>query len=1242
MIIIKCLGNFRNINKVSLSFYSTQYIKPFPFFSYYHINNKKKKEKPIYATLISNKISHFTTYNENIRIKKKKKKEKNHIYVTKKKCDIQNNDIIYHSDNFDEVDKYNINNEINENRIKSDIINLINNIKNINNIQNGHINVNINVINELMNIILHVNYNINCFFNLKKKYVIGFLWSMVKCINIIEHEKLFDQNIITHLKYFFIFLSNKVIQKNLLESLYHPVDIKQFIFSFLNIKLNENNIKAIDSIKIHDLDNFIKYLKCYPYEVKLSHKSETKEKIETNIFYQENNEKQKIKNNKKENNNNQNEHGNHISDQIQNKYLPLLQECIDINLVIHSIYSYICDKIKIINMEIKTVIDFLELANKNSKNGVSSNISNILLYKIQHKNNYNNNYYNNNDNIYYHNNNDNICHHNNSTVSIYNFSVFQVCRFINIIINYNIKQTNKFISSIINILSYEQYYPTKDKINYYNFNQYLSHNVYNENVDIQNDNIIHVSAPKHLCNKWLYKATPRDIASLIRDISRLNFMNYHFYNILIEAFFIKTDPNKNGYTTYGNRNNNTSKNNEAKIKDNINININNNNNSNNNNHYYYGSKTICRKNNNTTHFSSQSNQNLQLEDIRNYVDILTALSNINYTHNKYINFFINKIIKDEKNSVLFFNKKNIQNVVITLRNLLLLIYKENDIINKMIHFIVTNNNHINIKQLIMIYYSLYNYINKIFHMENIKYVGNPSQIFFNISDEKNNITHNNITYNNTTNNYNKLHIHHDDVMSNNKYNAMKEKEHNFSYISIEYIKQYIHHYMFKIFHIIFIKKEHIDSLQGLVNFYYATSYSINNLSLQMYQFFYEHFSYILDTKKKGKENIILETILQIFLFHYKNNIVHKKFLISLLNFMNANILVDLDNLYTITSIAHHFNIINEDFLNTNINFINKEINKIENIKGPTPTDDNISININKTKKEKNYIYYNNDENKEHIDISHSDKQDDIYKYNQLDNTNINNIKNVNVYKKNMINDNNEKYYTNKVMKCIFFLITNNTFLNTSIRNFIKILVLLKKMFKKKTHFNDEEYKITQQIFLSLNIYCKRKENVKKYMNHKINSRNNHDIHFYIRHHFFIPYTILKNIVKRNIVSHKKVHISSFQYKLSDYFNKKKIMYRSEYYLKHGLIVDFLILKNNKPFLLLEIDGIYHFNISTDVGDYDIIHNNMLLLKNGKTLFRNNILESFDHLKFLSIPWYFFLQTQWIKKLDILLNENGLF
>ncbi|ETW21028.1 hypothetical protein PFFVO_00034 [Plasmodium falciparum Vietnam Oak-Knoll (FVO)] len=607
----------------------------------------------------------------------------------------------------------------------------------------------------------------------------------------------------------------------------------------------------------------------------------------------------------------------------------------------------------------------------------------------------------------------------------------------------------------------------------------------------------------------------------------------------------------------------------------------------------------------------------------------------------------------------------------------------------MTNFIISYNNYVDIKQLIMIYYSLYNYINKIYHMENIKYVGNPSQIFSIINEKENNITHtkNETNYINTTNNYNKQHMYHHD-MFNVKYNKTKDKEHHSSFISIEYIKKNIFQYMYKLLHIILTRKKQIDSLQGLANLYYATSFSINNLSVPMYHFFYEHFFYILNIKK-GKENVILQTVVQIFLFHYKNNIVHKTFLISLLNLINYKILIDLHNLCTITSIAYHFNIINQNFLNLSIHFLNKEINKIKNIEGHTTTDDTISITINEKKeKKKNYIYENY-ENKKQMDVLYDHKQDDIYKYDQLNNTNINNIKNLNHSKINMINVYNEKNdtnnmyhtnnilptnniyhtnnilptnniyhtnnilptnniyptnnicHTNKVIKCIFFLVTNNTFLNTSIRNFIKILILLKKLLKKKIHFDDEEYKIIHQIFLYLNIYCKKKENEKKYMNHKRNSTNNHDIHFYIQRHFFIPYTILKDVVKRNIVSHKKVHISSFQYKLSDYFNKKKIKYRSEYYLKQGLIVDFLILKNNKPFLLLEIDGIYHFNISTDVSDYDIIHNNMLLLKNGRTLFRNHILESFDHLKFLSIPWFFFLQTQWIKNLDLLLNKNGL-
>ncbi|CRH03099.1 conserved Plasmodium protein, unknown function [Plasmodium relictum] len=1145
----------------------------------------KERRKLILCKFYSNK-TYFLNNSE---------KEEKKIY---KENNVENKDLVY-----GDLKK----NKINIEKLKNDIIGIIKDVKSI---ENNEI-----VIYNFIDIILHLKNNLNILLYLKEKYLIGYLWSISKTINFLEKKKLMNNEIILNLKYLFVYIANSVIKEKDLQYNNTYINLKQFIFSVLSIRINNNDINEINDGKFYKDEDFMNYL----YNYKSKFKDEKKVNKE---------EKNKQQRKKKAKNNKFNDSNNVYSLKNKNCFFSIYKKNIFMN-VFNSLQYYIIEKLKCINLDVKTTINFLEYSNKNMNYNIKILISNILLNKFH------------------------------SNQNIYDFSIFELCRLINIIVNYNIRNADKLISIIVNLLLYEQIYIQNEII--FNFNLLLLDEFYINDTNFSKY-VLKKNSIKNF-NLWLHNGSKRDISSLIRDFSRIKIMNNNLYKILIECFLYKinyVDINKltdlfefhnsinildknynlskvknsdtnisysknymknfkkydsfklssNIVNTYKIDNcrenkldNNLNRENKTKIKEDILKNI-----STNNISRYQGSNNFImnmkyieeRKDN------KYDEKNISISEIRNCVDVLIGLANVKYFYEKFIHFFVHNIVKNE----YFFNLKNIQNIILVKRNLLILEYNNLLILEKLFNFIIENHKIIEIKQLIMIFYSIYSYIIKQYQSKNVKYNSNTNNLFYTSNTLKND----------------DYYI--DKIKENNEKKKKKE-----IILELYNMKNKLFNQLYKLSDIIFLRKEEINSLQGLVNFYFSLVNSINALSIEKYSLFYEKFWYLL--RKEGKKNIKVQTIAQIFLLHYKNNMIHKKLFLYLLDVFITSLAVDINNMCAITFISYHFNIINKSFFNFILNMLFKEIKNREEQRITLVNNIKYDLNNNEKKNKKvetMMLYKNSSINNNELSfieeyrLNEGNIISDFNKsivYNTFDENydffnDLNNFLGVN-------NNNSKEEIYNKLIKCIWPLVLSSFFLESSKITFLKICLLLKKIFKNKIILNEEERNIVYQIMLGLNLYYK-KNNLKNHLNVPVT--------------FYIPYSILKEAIKNNINLQKKINISSFQYKISNYFNKKRIMYKSEYSLKYGIIVDFLLYRNNKPFLLLEIDGIYHYNISNE-NNYELKYNNIFLMKNGRTIFRNNLMQVLYQLKFISIPWFFFLQSESFKKLQIILKKNEL-
>ncbi|SCL96637.1 conserved Plasmodium protein, unknown function [Plasmodium chabaudi chabaudi] len=1089
--------------------------------------------------------------------------------------------------------------------LKNKIINLINGVKNVDKFESSkNIRNNQLVCQNFVDIIFILQKNVNILFGLKEKYVIGFIWSFCKIINYFEKVTNIERNFILNLKYLFIHIANLIIKHdNIVSKKNNDIDIRQFLFSILSIKFDDTHIKDIQNFKLLNSNNFYNYLR-YVANPDCANES-PKDQIFTNDATPF-----KLSKNEKETNISIEAYTQHSANKIGSKSVNIWpkkqKEYTHPNPIQHSIpgdlntfecnifktnflnvQKFIINKLKEAPLDIKIIINFFELCQKNMCIEIKNSFNHILINKFKDQN------------------------------YISKFSIFELCRYINILVNYNIQIfNNNVIPPIINAIMYDQVYFVNGKLCNYNLVLLCNHGSLGDQncatQQMQNKKLDNLSMTNSngyaKWNTWLYDGTKRDIASLIRDFSRMKIINKNLYYFLIECFFFKIN-----YTT----------------------NLNNQNDSINNSINY----TVSKKNDNS-YSPNTCTFNIN-HDMRNFVDILISLANVNYYYDKFIDFFIYEIIKNEKNNLIFFNTKNMPNLILVVRSLLILGYNDLTIFDTLLNFIIENNKCVEIKQIIMIYYSIYCYIVKAYEKRGIKYYGSDNFLFYTFSSDssKKNNLHNDkfdefIKRDNVESQHNSSY--NEDTITNISNASNKEIEPS---VELSILKKECFNYLYKFTDVIFSRKKEIDSMQGLSNFLFALSNSINNISKKDYDYFYKKFWSIL--KLKGQQNIHLETIVQIFLSHYKNNIFHQDLMLYLLDALISSINVDIHNLSTILYISYHFNIINKPLFDFAIHNLFKEIKSIEqaktvslenasNLENLDMVQTTIQSNFGTTPKFENNI--NNDtKNSNHVNRnSNIDKDVGVYHvnsgtraYNNIESYLIEGSQFKNT-RSNFSNEYNKEDIEKTILKCVWSLSLCNWFLESHLITFLKMCILLKKIFKYKKCLKDEEYNMIYQISLSLNLYYKKNKHI--LVLNKITTN--------MPITFFIPFNIIKESIKRKFaLGNKQTNISSFQYKISSYFNKKKIMHKSEYLLKHGLIVDFLVFKNGNPYLLIEIDGIYHYNISNDPNKYEIIYNDMPLLKNGKTIFRNNVLNILYNYKFVAIPWFSLLQSRSIKELE---------
>ncbi|SBT75324.1 conserved Plasmodium protein, unknown function [Plasmodium ovale] len=1136
-------------------------------------------------------------------------------------------------------------------RLKSDIVNLINRVKAPGRGDNldgscsaGHSDRSSGKdeggLSLFSNVMLRLRQNEEKLFHLKEKYVIGFLWSFSKVIKFVEKDKILSREGNSHMKYHFFHFASLIIKKNYAQfRKINHIDAKQFIFSVLSVKVGDDDVRKVGDSGFWDARLFVKHLRGGETNGKTSKYDYTSAKsgigsvrrADTNRF------------------------GGDVQGKVTEgeAIIPFGVYHPPFKSLLTHVYTDIAEQLNVIPLDTKTTINFLELSNKNMSNDMKEKTRSILLGKFETAEN-----------------------------DIRDFSIFELCRFVNIIVNGNIRKTgNTILPVIIQTLLHEQVYMKNDTA--YDFNEVLrnSYPFYS----INKTKCTRIKGKQRNCYMWLYSGSRRDIASLVRDFSRMNIQNYHLYHMLIKCFFFKMRYKENdsffdihqiekGNNSDAHKNcGNVIKTESVYAKPPINREVNTVDNHGKGlllidthlikvkreEHHKLEKKkrdlsekqnkvsisqTICsprslnggikngkdfpssrysQEEEKCNKWTEQYIHTFEMSDVRNCVDILIGLGNINYYYDSFVQFFIKNIVQKEP-SFFFYNSTNVPNVVLAVRNLLLLGYNNLPTIQKLLKHIIKNHDVIEVKQLIMIFYSIYHYIVKRHQREGVKYFGNCSPLFSvfgstptavhpldgepreNISGDEKNIT--------------MLH-----TIRNNLFEQLHQLE-----------------------HIIFLRREEIDSMQGLVNFYFSLANSINTLSIEKYNFFYKKLWSII--RKRGKEQIQIETIVQTFMLHYKNNVVHKRLMLYLLNLLGYPLPVDFRNLCTLAFISYHFNIINKSFFLFCSKEIFREIKLVEEGWRDFGQRTDFSPITKGEEKERRGTHTHCSLAEPSLNLygtSFNDSQNDVSQFSYVNHPLGNERGEINqpnsifesyivydIYNNGEGNSKSEDFgkgdIFNKVIKCVWSLVLSSCFLESSLSTFFKICILLKKMFKNNMCVREDEYNMVYQISLGLNLYYKKNNHLFK----KIKLSSNMPISFYI------PYCIVKESVKRHgKEKQKKVHISSFQYKISDFFNMKRITYKSEYSLKRDVIVDFLVFKNDKPYLVVEIDGIYHYNVSNDVENGETTYNSMLLVKNGRTVFRDNVLQILYHLNFVSVPWFFFLQPRAFKQFEKLLRGN---
>ncbi|CAA9986355.1 conserved Plasmodium protein, unknown function [Plasmodium knowlesi strain H] len=1108
---------------------------------------------------------------------------------------------------------------------KSKIINLINGVKHVEETKNTP------VVDLLVDIILQVRYDEGSIIRMKEKHTIGFIWAMAKIVNLVEMKKLMTEQVVLNWKALFIYFAHMYVRRamHLGGAKGNDVDVRQYVSSVLSFRMGKDDFTKLSTKAFCNASEFANCL--FEWEKKRhrvghppmweNHPVGTPPRV--------------------------------MKETTSPNDLFRIFSSSCIREMVISVQRYILQRIERHPLDTKTILNFLEMASRNWEGEFKEAIIELLLKKLEAPPN-----------------------------QIHNFSIFKLCRFLNLTVNYNLQRgtmEEAHLPVIIDLLLRGQVYLPHGDCYRFDFSPQGggSHEGFAHEDDSyqgcslqRKGNLLDAKTLSNKesasrCSTWLVDANERDLSSLVRDFSRLEVRNNQLYKLLVDCFLLKLDcwpvgglvyqfgPDKYtdrkgdlvsahcGSKWERDRHSRESAKSELKLKEvSISSNIGENPSEDSPRSYTTKAEKQNRGIQNTTR-----NMNLATnEEMRNWVDILVGLANANYHYDPFVQCFIQRMVI--KGGNIFFKVNNIPNVVLSLRSLLTLGYDQMDTLSHFFDFLSLNFSHVEMKQLIMIFYATYCYIVQRYNRVGLKYVGTGNMLFCatggGIGGKVGTEIGTKIDiemgapvgvatgaggdsggphfcgWENPPIDDPSLHTAH----RLTRIDACAPSPHE----QLEKDKAHLFQHLHKLEEAIFHRRNEIDSMQGLVNFFFALSSTINTLSIELYDFFYQSFWRILKeemgadgkaTKGRNIEDTIKpQTVVQICLLHYKNNVVHKTLLSYLLSILETLPKVDIHCLYPITFVCCHLNVINMTFLNFALRVLLGEMAK--------------GAPQQKSANGANSVYQVNSDNvadgSRHIGNDHyahlGEGSNRPSAYRIAPPTEKHTEEMHHLY------SNNEHDTVNKVAKCAWSLLLSNAFLESSIITFAKMCILLRRTFSTKLDWREEDYNMLNQMLICLNMYYKK---------------NRRFFHLKKRHlpippSFNIPYYVVKETVRRSkMCSQQKVHMSSFQYKLCEYLKKKKIMYKSEYSLKRGFVVDFVLLKKGVPHLVLEVDGIYHYNMSTDERNYEIEHNGMRLSHNGRTEFRNNVLRILYDLEFVCVPWFFFLQPRSFQRLEGLLS-----
>ncbi|EUD65305.1 hypothetical protein C922_04248 [Plasmodium inui San Antonio 1] len=1100
---------------------------------------------------------------------------------------------------------------------KSNVISLINGVKQIKEESATPL------VDLLVGLILQVRYDEGSLTRMKEKHTIGFLWAMSKIVNLVQEKRLMSEEVVLNWKALFLYFAHMYMRHAIhLESAQrNDVDVRQYVLSVLSLRIGGADLAKLSTSALCNGGEFAKCL----FEWR---------KRRHGVRHAPGGE--------------HHSGGNHpvgnpprvVSETTSPNDLFRIFSSSSISKMVISVQRYILHTIERHSLDIKTILNFLEMASRNWEGKFKDAIIQVLLRKMQVPPN-----------------------------QIHNFTIFNLCRFLNITVNYGLQKgttEQPQIAVIIDLLLRGQSYLPNGQS--YRFGlppqggAAYKGGVYESTVckgapNERRDNLLAANTLPNKerespCSTWLLHANERDLSSLVRDFSRLAVRNNQLYRLLVECFLLKLgccpkherhdERHRERHRQYERHSGDPPKS-ESKLKQ-VRITLSMGEDPNEDSPKRYETK-LERQKRGIQDTATSMNVVMTPQEVRNWVDILVGLANVNYHYDPFVRCFIQKMVIKRGN--IFFTVENIPNIVLSLRSLLSLGYDQMDTLSHFFDFLTRNFRDVQMKQLIMIFYATYCYIVHRYNMASVKYVGSRNMLFSvagggggeNMGtqmDEQIDVAAGAADDPGGPQFYERETPLTDMPPQRTPHRLTSSDAHVPSpREQVEEAKAHLFQHLRRLEGAILQRKNEIDSMQGVVNFFFALSSTINTLSVELYDFFYQSFWRILKGQmgadgrpaqgrnadgRNAEDTIKTQTVVQIFLLHYRNNVVHKTLLSHLLRILETFPQVDIHSLYPITFVCCHFNIITMAFLKFVLRVLLGEMAKGE----PHQEAANSANGAN-------WSYQANGDNwaggrhrigNDHYDAPLGEGSNRFSSCPVAPPTGRHTEETHHLY------SNDQQDTVNKVAKCAWSLLLSSTFLESSITTFAKMCILLRRTFSGRFHWKEEDYNMLNQMLVCLNMYYKKNRRFFHLKKGKLR----------ISTSFYIPYCVVKETVRRNKMSfHQKVHMSSFQYKLCEYLKKKKIMYKSEYFLKRGFVVDFLVLKKGEPHLLLEVDGIYHYNMSTDERNYEIGHNGMHLSKNGRTEFRNNVLRILYDLEFVCIPWFFFHQPRSFQRLEGLLS-----